>query len=476
MNIHLPLPMKFLLFSIAALIMLPLTLSAQSSVNILEGDRIEGGVFEGEMIRKILDNVRLQTDEMTLSADSVYQFSDRSLLIAYNTQIETESQIIWADTLHYNTQTDFSRLRGKVIVQGEQNTMFSDSIDVDQRNNFVIFEVPVRFEDDQGTLIADSGFYFQEADSAIFRGNVQLADSTQYLEADSLFMNRSIELYELFGNVYADDFEDDVKFTGEYLYADSTGYRLLEQQAWMMEVSDSKADTTHLTAQKIIVTETDTVSFMDAYTGVSIWSTKFSAIADTAHYRDDLDQFILRFSPKLWQKNIQLSGPYVEAFLEDDDLRFLQSYPRPIVVQEDSITTRLHQMAGDTLHAYFADGNINQMQVFDNAEIIFHQHDENDQPDGLIELISAGPSTMFFANGEIDEFKAEQSINGSYLPEDPSIVDRQLDNFSWDPEQKPVRPVIRQPRLPQIPFDRPFELPPRYVTYLSEIRVDDTAE
>lgn len=458
------------------LLSLPPLSRAQSSVTILEGDRIEGGIFEGETIRKILENVRLQTEEMTLAADSVYQFLDRNMLIAYNTQIETDTDVIWADTLYYNTRTDFSRLRGRVIIQNESNIMFSDSLDVDQQNNLAIFEVPVRFEDPDGTLIAGSGIYFQEADSAVFRGNVQLADSTQYLEADSLFMNRSAELYELFGNVYADDFQDDVKFSGEYLYADSTGYRLLEENAWMMEVSESKADTTHLTARKIIVTETDTASYMDAYTGVSVWSTRFAAVADTAHYRDDLDQFILRHSPRLWQKNIQLTGPYVEVFLEEEDIRFLVSHTRPVIVQEDSVTSRLHQMTGDTLHAHFDEGSIVEMQVFDNAEIIFHQHDEADQPDGLIELSSAGPATMFFANGEIDEFKAEQSISGSYLPEDPSITDRHLSNFSWDPELKPVRPVIREPRLPDIPMTRPFELPPRFIQYLSENETESPAD
>src|SRR5690625_6081717 len=91
-------------------------------------------------------------------------------------------------------------------------------------------------------------------------------------------------------------------------------------------------------------------------------------------------------------------------------------------------------MAGDTLDAHFDEGDIVEMQVFDNAEIIVHQHDDADQPDGLIELSSAGPATMYFLDGEIDEFKAEQSSSGSYLPEDPSIADRQLSNFSWDPE------------------------------------------
>ena len=438
---------------------------AQSRVTILQADRAEGGVVDGQNVRKILGNVILATDRMVMETDSVYQFVDRNMLVAYNTQMETENEMIWADTLYHNTRTEFSRLRGRVIVQSELNTVFSDSIDVDQLQEIVIFNVPLRFEDEQGTLIAESGLYYQAVDSAIFRGDVQLADTTQYLEADSLFMNRSKELYELFGRVYADDFEDNVRFSGEYLYADSLGYRLLEQDAWMMEVNEAETDTTHLFAEKIELLETDTTSYMDAYQDVRIWSPKFTAIADTMHYRDDLDQFILRSSPILWQKNMQLSGPYIEAFFEDDDIRFMRSYTNPVVVQEDSLTGRLNQMTGDTLHAYFNEGTIQQIIVFDNSQSIFHNKDENDDPDGLIEMISAGPLTMYFTDGELDSLVAKRNIDGSFLPEDPAYVDRKLDNFRWEPDLKPQKPELRQPRLPPIPEERPFELPPRYLLF-----------
>ena len=443
-------------------------LLAQNSVIIIQADRLDGGIVDGETIRKILGDVILQTEDMIMETDSVYQYVNRNLLVAFNSQIETENEMIWADTLYHNTETEFSRMRGKVIVQSEQNTVFSDSIDVDQQRDLAIFNVPVRFEDEDGTLIADNGLYYQAADSAVFRGNVQLADSSQYLEADSLFMNRSKELYELFGQVYAEDYEDGVIFTGEYLYSDSTGYRELVDDTWLMEVSESEADTTHLLAQKIEIMETDSTSFMDAFGDVRVWTPKFSAVADTANYIDHEERIIFRSSPILWQEDMQLTGPYIEATLEDDEIRFLQSYEQPIVVQEDSATGRLHQMTGDTLHAFFDEGAIQQIRVFDNAEIIFHQVDENDEPDGLIELISAGPATMDFLDGDIDFFKATRNIDGSYLPEDPANIERRLDNFSWDPDREPQRPEIRIPQLPAIPDERPFELPPRYLEYLSE--------
>ena len=463
------LPILILLILTSAILFagVPNSVQAQSLVTIHQADRGEGGIINGENVRKLLGNVILSTEEMTLEADSVYQFVDRFRLQGFNVQIETEKEIIWADTLYYNTQTDYSELRGRVIIKSENNTVFSDNMDAALALELIIFSDPVRFEDERGTLLAESGLYYQDVDSAAFRGNVQLADNTQYLESDSLFMNRQDDLYELFGRVYAEDFEENVIFAGDYLYADSTGYRLLTgSDAWLMELSETEEDTTHLLAKKIELMETDATSTMDAFEDVRIWSTKFSAVADTALYRDHEEKFILRSNSILWQKNIQLTGPVIEAHLENDDIRFLSSYTRPIAVQEDTLTGRLHQMAGDTLHAYFLNGVVERIVVFDESEIIFHQRDENDEPDGMIELIAQGSSTMYFLEGEFDFFRAERNIDGSYLPESPQNINRRLDNFSWNPEQKPPRPMIQVPRLPAIPEERPFELPPRYVRYL----------
>ncbi len=458
---------KTVLIFFSLLLLTSTAVFSQTRVNILDADRGEGSIINGQQVQKLLGNVQISTERMLMDADSVYQFIEQNLFHAFNIQIETESEIIWADTLYYNTQTDYSELRGRVIIQSETNTVFSNAMDAALALDLIIFSDPVRFEDERGTLLAESGLYYQDVDSAAFRGNVQLADSTQYLESDSLFMNRQKDLYELFGRVYAEDFEDNVIFSGDYLYADSAGYRLLTgDDAWLMELSDNEADTTHLLAKKIELLETDTTSIMDAFENVRIWSTKFTAVADTALYRDHEDKFELRSNPKLWQKNIQLTGPVIEAHLENDDIRFLSSYPRPIAVQEDTLTGRLHQMAGDTLHAYFSDGVVERIVVFDESEIIFHQRNENEEPDGLIELIAQGSSTMYFLDGEFDFFRAERNIDGSYLPESPQNVNRQLDNFSWNPEQKPRRPMIQIPRLPAIPEERPFELPPRYVRYL----------
>jgi len=439
---------------------------AQNRIDIIQADRGVGEFIDGEPVRILKGNVKISTGRMVMNADSLYQFEERDFLQAFNIQIETEDEIIWADSLLHDTQTDFSEFRGRVVIQSESNTVFSNSVDYDMPNDIAIFRDRVRFEDKDGVLLADSGFYYQKIDSAVFKGNVQLSDSTQYLEADSLFMNRSIDLYKLYSRVYADDFEELVTFSGNYLEADSTGYRLLKDNAWMMRMNESQTDTTHVLAGKIEVFESDTTSVVDAYRNVKIWSLKFSALGDTAKFRDDTEQFFIWGNPIVWQKRIQLTGPYIEAHFENDDIRFLESYQNPIAVQQDSITERLNQMTGDTLHAFFEDGSIQRIEVFNNTQIIFHQKNETGEPDGIIEMFSDGPSIITFHEDEVDNFTSKRNIDGTYFRENPVHIERKLDNFRWDPDLRPRRPEISTPRLPEISVQRPFELPPRYLQYL----------
>jgi hypothetical protein len=446
--------------------------SAQERINILNADRGEGGFIDGEPVRKLIGNVRLATDNMVMDADSVYQFENLNMIHAFNIQIETDNDIIWSDTLYHNTLTDFSRFRGRVIMLSEKNTLFSEALDYDRILDVALFNEPVRFEDESGVLIARDGYYFQNTDIAFFRGDVQLADSTQYLEADSLFMNREAEFYRLYNNVYAEDYEERITLAGDYLEADSTGHRLLAGNAWMMQVNEAETDTSHLNSGIIHVTETDTADFIDAYQDVRIWSKSFAAIADTSHYRSDIEEFRLISNPVAWQGRIQLTGPYIKALLEDDEIKYLTSYVRPLAVQEDSLTGRLNQLRGDTLEAFFDVGEIQKIVVFDNSEVIFHLKDEDDQPDGLIDMIAAGSTTITFFEGELDSVYAYRNIDGSHLPEDPQNIGRQLSGFRWDPELKPEPPEIQKPRLPEITPLRPFDLPERYIRYMIEHELD----
>ncbi len=457
--------------------------SAQNKVDILRADSIQGGSFQDEKVRKILGNVYLQSENMEMYCDSAYQFVNKSEIRAYgNIQINTEEEKIWADSLTYFTDVDFSQLRGRVIIEADSTTLYGNSVDYRFSTRVAHFIDEIQLEDQRGTLLADSGYYYREADSAEFRGHVQVFDSLQYLEGDSLFSKRDEQYYELYGKVFGDDRENDTMIQGDYLKADSTGRRLLQGNAWLKsfetDTSDTaRADTTHIRARTILTkqerSQTDTTDIVYGYNNVTIWSPSFSAVADTSKYTDQTDSFELWSNAKAWHEQVQLSGPYIKAKIKNGDIDSLESYPRPFSVQKDTTIDRLNQITGDTLHADFEGGALKQIYVFGNSKLLRFTKNEQDQPDGGIDL-TAPQIRIFFENGELVEMKATGAINGSYLPESKKTAERKLEGFTWNPDLRPRRPKEKmQRRFPPIPEGVFFELPRRYIEHLHKEHPDN---
>ncbi len=340
--------------------MLPSTLKAQqkqtkSKVKIIQADSIVGGIIQDSIaVQKILGDVHMKSKKLDMYADSAYRFMNLQKVQAFgNIEIDAPKQTIWADTLTYYSDIDFSKLRGRVIIRSDSDstTIFCNSVDYRFTNKVAHFRDRIRMVDPKGVLVADRGFYFRKADSASFRGQVQLRDSLKYIEGDTLYSSRRRGYYEMHGDVYANDPKNNSMLKGDYLQADSAGRRLVIGHAWLKNYKqDSTAtdstetdsllsapsdtafhpqadslhpsppdseitapdstqaaqpdtsqtaqpDTTHIHAYRILSiahrSPTDTTTTVKAYKNVRIWSPDFSALSDSARYESKPHTFEL---------------------------------------------------------------------------------------------------------------------------------------------------------------------------------------
>src|SRR5690606_20382437 len=118
---------------------------------------------------------------------------------------------------------------------------------------------------------------------------------------------------------------------------------------------------------------------------------------------------------KAWHKNIQLTGPFISVQLDSNEVRELRSYEKTFAVQEDSITGRLNQIKGDTLIAGFVEGNISQILIYPNSQILYHTKNDAEEPDGAME--NSSPKTiLYFENDELIQARMGQN-QGLFLPE-----------------------------------------------------------
>ncbi|MFN1833646.1 OstA-like protein [Balneola sp. MJW-20] len=460
---------KYGLFGLLIFLSLQFTESfAQNTIDILDYESIDLIQTGTESLQKIYKPV-LRNDQALMSCDSAYSYQNTNEIHLFgNIQIETDTELIWSDTLYYYEDRDLSNLRGRVVIVQDSSTLYGEKVDYNFFTKIAYFRDGIRLEDPQGTLIADRGTYFQNLDSAIFRGNVQLADTAQYAEGDSLFINRKRQFLQLYSNIFVQDSTNQALLTGDFLEADSTGRRFVDGNAYLRRISSDTTDTSHINADQILLLEEDSSTYIRSYTDVRIWSERFSSRSDTALYNSEEEIFRLTASPRAWHKNIQLTGPFISVQLDSNQVRQLISYYKPIAVQEDSVTGRLNQIKGDTLTVNFTDGNISTIILRPDSKVLYHTRNEEGDPDGAVEYIS--PRTvMYFNEGELQQVKAGQN-QGVFLPEYSGLADRRLEGFSWDPADRPQKPVMDlSPRFPPVTPDPPFSLPPKYLFYLKNL-------
>lgn len=441
--------------------------NAQNVVQIERAREVTNITEDGEAIRKMYD-VRLRTGNIEMVCDSAWEFIDRNELRAYgNIEIETPDEIIWTDTLYYYTDQEISQLRGRVVILQDSTTLFGEQVDYNFLTKVADFEDGIRLEDEGGTLIANTGRYFQIQDSAIFRGNVQVADTAQYAEGDSLFINRNTQFLQLHSNIFVQDSTNNALLTGDYLEADSTGRRYVQGNSYLRQISTDSTDTTHINSTDLLMLERDSTDIIQAIQNVRVWSPDFSSVSDTLIYTSKTEIFELISNPTAWHKNIQLNGPYIQVQMDSNAVNYLTSYKNTITVQKDSTTGRYNQIKGDTLNVDFKDGQISRIKIYPNSQVLYHTQNEEGEPDGAVEYTS--PQTiMYFEEGDLIRVKALKN-NGYFFEEFPGLADRKLDGFKWQPELRPLRPeVAAEPRFPPVPLVRPFELPRRYLDYISQ--------
>lgn len=448
----------------------PIAVNAQQNVRIKNADKVIGTQQNEENVRKLTGNVHLVSGEVEMFSDSTFHFLDREVLQSFgNIQINTPNERIWSDSLYYDMQSELSKFRQRVVIKTDETNLFGHKVNYNFLSRVAYFLSPVRMVDARGILKAQQGYYIENQDSAVFQHQVQMADTLQYVEGDSLYMNRAEGTYHMYGRVFADDAENNLKISGHYMEADSNS-RKVEGDAYLQRFSSSEdqVDTTHIQAREIIYYQTDSTDRFEAYGNVRIWSPEFSAVADSARYFKNTETFELWSNPRTWHQNIQLTGPYIEIQSDSQQVEQLISYPSPFAVQQDTSIDRFHQIKGDTLTAHFTEGNLSQIHVRPNSELLYHTKDDEENADGGIRM-TALSTRILFQDDTLQKVRSRKSIDGTYLPESQNPGEKRLDGFTWEPKLRPNRPdTTLERKWPEIPDEPTFELPKRYKQFHSQ--------
>jgi lipopolysaccharide export system protein LptA len=202
-------------------------------VQLLPGTReLQGGVFNGVKIRKLLGNVSFRQDDVFLYCDSAYQYLDRNEIEAFSNVriVQSDTVTITGDRGFYDGDRRTARMLGNVVMRDPRMTLTTTALDYNLTNQTAYYTVGGHLTDPQNTLDSQQGYYDTRSKVFRFRQDIHLVStdakgSQTDLRTDTLTFNTISKIAYLNGPTRIKDAQ------GANLYAEKGTYNTVTRKS-----------------------------------------------------------------------------------------------------------------------------------------------------------------------------------------------------------------------------------------------------
>ena len=449
--------------------------------------RTEGG----EEIQDLMGSVFVQQDSTILRSQRAIRYvNSQTFLFSGNVLIVERGDSLRADTVYYDRRTKIGRARGNVLLTDGEVEVLAPSGRYFSREKRARFEEGLTLVDSTAEVTSERGTYWSDEKRAELDGTVKLNADRTRMESDSLTYFRETEVSIARGNVFIERIggEDDADadstirtlLFGQYAYNDDrAGRSQVEGQPLLVQLrqdsTGAEVDTLMIRALMLESVQQDSLQRLVAVDSVQIWKADFAALADSVVYerieitRDTLatdatpadsttiqhEETRLFGAPVAWVEESQVSGDTIRVKGRGGEIDSLFVRRNAFVAQRDTVLDRIQQLKGLHLVGVFLEDSVRVFTLGPNAEVIFFQRDDDDQPDGGLK--ASGDKALFYIRGDQPErISFSQDIQGTMYPESQLPTPFRLDGFRWEPERRPTSAdLVREDRIRRILQGRP---------------------
>lgn len=467
-------------------------------IQIVNADELQYSEQSGIALRKLVGNVQLKQNNVTLFCDRADFYFDENLVDAFgNVHIRQGDTIhIYGETLHYDGNLKKAKLNNKVKLTDSKMVLTTDELDYDLNTRVGFYLNGGKLISDQAVLTSNHGYYYSNSSDMYFKKDVVLTHPDYILKTDTLKFNTASRMAYFVSptTIHSDSF--DVYCEGGYyntqydiaqfeknarldtrtqqLKADTIFYQrkrgygyarsnikwadtlnnifMRGNSAQYFENSDRILATEN--AVLILVMEHDSMfvtadtlySYKDtvgnfrslfAYHHVKIFKSDLQGDCDSIafSYRDSI--FRMFGQPILWVDDNQLSADTMNMYLRGNELDKMELLQTALAINE-SDSGLYNQIQGKNMMGYFTDGRLKRMEVKGNGESIYYAKDDSNAYIGVNKAICSNMTIYFSEDRKVDRIYFLTEPDATLYPlKDFPKEESKLKNFGWFISKKP---------------------------------------
>lgn len=484
----------------------------QDRVELQGADSLEGGVFNGRRITKLLGNVVFKQKDTFLYADSVYQFRDSEILEAFGhvrinqgdtvtmtgtrgtydgasrtakmsggVTMQDPSMTLTTPSLDYNLETRTAvYTEGGTIVQPEnrlqsqrgtydtntkvftfqQNVkVFSPDYEITAQNmryntesKIVYFQGPTFIKGQNGDLYAEQGTYNTVTKVSRFGRNAYIVTPEYRLGGDDLFYDEARGYGEAKTNVTMRSLKDDVTIRGQLgRYWREQGVAKVSGSPVMESIMDN--DTLYMAADSLISREAKAegqASMLFAFNNVKIFKSDLQGTCDSLSYNRTDSLMYMHKNPTLWSEQSQIVGDTIRMHLRNKTIDKMYIFSNSFITSEDSLKN-YNQVKGRNMVAHFQEGRMRRVNVNGNGESIYFALEGDTAVTGMNKAICSD-MVLNFAENKLKSISFLVSPEANFIPpHELKASDQRLEGFAWLEELRPSKADVLARRAPVAP-------------------------
>jgi lipopolysaccharide export system protein LptA len=419
-----------------------------------------------ERIAYLRDNVKLVDSKgSTLTTSELtYDLNTSIAIYAKGGKVVNKKTVLTSREGEYNGMTKDVMFKKDVVLKDPGYTIYTDSLLYNAETEIARFVAPTTIINAGRKIYTRDGYYDLKAGKAFFAKRPRIVDSASSIIADEMAFDDKDGLGQFRGNVVYVDTINNVSVLSNQLYVNKNqGSFLATEKPLMILVQDG--DSTYITADTlfsgkltyllenrevpvIIDTSEGYIApdllgkdssanrFFEAWNHVRIFADSVQMVCDSLFYAGTDSAFRMFRDPIVWSNDSQITADTIYLFTKDEKPDRMQAYYNGFIINKVG-TSRFNQVRGNTVNAWFKEGNIDYVRAKGRAETVYYVQDDFMKFIGM-NRASSDAIDMFFDGRKPQKVKFINDLKGVTYPmkQIPAEEDK-LKGFNWQDDKRP---------------------------------------
>ncbi len=419
-----------------------------------------------ERIAFLKENVKLVDNKgSTLTTSELeYDLNTQIAVFKKNGKVVNKKTTLTSREGEYNGVTKDVMFKKNVVLKDPGYSIYTDSLMYNATTERATFVAPTTIINEGRKIYTREGYYDLKQGKAFFAKRPQIVDSTYSIIADEMAFDDKEGIGQFRGNVVYVDTANNVSIISNQLFVNNKKSSFLATQKPLMILVQGKdsvyitADTLYsarlsdLDTNRVVPVIKDTADgysqpdllgkdssmnrFFEAWNNVRIFSDSAQAVCDSMFYAGTDSVFRLYRDPVLWSSASQITADTIYLFTRDQKTERLQAFFNGFVINKVG-SNQYNQVRGNTVNAWFKDGNIDYVRAKGRAESVYYAMDSENGFVGMNRATSDAID-MFFEEQKPKKVKFINDLKGVTYPirQIPPEEDK-LKGFIWQENRRP---------------------------------------